>query len=213
MVRYLDLGGADDLTQVCWSRGASKTCRAGGPSTIQYTWQLYCVLKFTIWDTEVQLSEKPAVFTLCTLYQAAGKGSVFKIISKTLKLWNLCRSSWIWLTFLTLRLTVILLPGPSCLLWTRLTSYSPSSVWWCAACSGLHKAANPHPIHLLGSLVYSWSLGCQGRSRPPAVWWYLDWEKLSSVHLENCRTLTVEISPLQKKSQSLYSPFDFFHSS
>lgn len=53
------------------------------------------VLKSTIWDTEVQLSEKPAVFTVCTLYQAAGKGSVLKIISKTLNFWNLCRSSWI----------------------------------------------------------------------------------------------------------------------
>lgn len=99
MARYLDLGGADDLNQVCWSRGASKTCRAGGPSTIHYTWQPYCVLKFTIWDTEVQLSEKPAGFTLCTLYQAAGKGSVYKIISKALKFWNLCTSSWIRIFF------------------------------------------------------------------------------------------------------------------
>lgn len=60
------------------------------------------VLKFTIWDTEVQLSEKPAVFNLCTLYQAAGKDSVFKIISKTLKFWKLCRSSWIIIFFFSI---------------------------------------------------------------------------------------------------------------
>lgn len=176
-----------------------------------YMTAVLCVKIHYLRHQSPALWEASCLHIMHTLQVRAVSSKSFK---KTLKSWNLCRSSWIWLTFLTLRLTVILLPGPSCLLlWTRLTSYPPSSLWWCAACSGLHKAANPHPVHLLGSLACCWSLGCQGRSRLPAVWWYLDWEKLSSVHLENCCTLTVEISPLQEKSQSLYSPFDFFHSS